>query len=175
MSGYYVNYRFINDYGGAFDMYGALCMSRIFNTEAIGSKVKKREGAPAGKLRSFYKCNTNACVASKIYFRYFNMMIADALDGNIIKLSPNKQFPVVRVGLLDARNSAYKLELKYKPELNYRALGYRVPRMVIDYGPTSPFADRIIHLPKKLYKDMLSRIRGGKVYTDIKSNVKKTR
>ena len=174
--GYYDDdFKYINKFGGAFDLYGAISLSKILNTKSIGEKVKKREGAPEGKLRDFYKCNTNACVATKIYFAYFNMAIADALDGNIIKIAKNGNYPVIRVGALDEGPSEIMLKRGAAPELNYRALNYRLPRMVIDYGPTSNINDRIIHLPKKLYNDMIGRIRDGKVYTNIVSNVKKVK
>ena len=174
--GYYdkeLNY--INKFGSVFDTYGAVSLAQIFSTQTIGDKVKKREGAPAGQLRDFYGCNTNACVASRIYFAYFNMVIADALSGDIIKLSNMKNFPVIRVGSLSEEASEKKLKYSAVPGINYRALDYRLPRMVIDYGPTSDIVDRIIHMPKKLYAEMLNNIRAGKVYTKIRSTVKKVK
>jgi len=174
MGFYDKNFKFINKYGSVYDIYGAITLSQIFADESITSKIKKREGAPKGKLRTFYKCNSNACVAAKIYYTYFNMIVKDALDGDIIQLS-KRRFPVLHVGLLPEEISEYKLKLPVYPDLDYRKLKYRMPRMLINYGPKSKIMDRVVHLPKALYFEMLENIKNGKQYTELKSFVKKTK
>jgi len=170
------SFRYINPYGGNYDMYGALSLADVFTTTSIGSKIKKRLDAPKGKLRDIYKCSTNAQLAKIIYGEYLYMIARDVLNGDIAVLKTHGSFPAIHVGLLNEEASSEILpHIKKDLIINLRNTEYRIPKFLINFGPNSKYIDRVFHVPKRLYNTMWENIANGKVYPKISSNVIKSK
>ena len=179
MGTYTKDYKYINKYGSAYDLYGATSLRGIFTTENIGNKMRKRKGASPGKMRDNYGCHSNAHLAAKIYLQYLVLATQDAINGDIVRMSTTKEYPTIQVGFLEETESKYNI-LSIKSDhamskINIRDLSYRLPRVLIQYGPYSTYKDRVILVPKKLYLEMIDNIVAGKRYIVNKSVVKKIR
>jgi hypothetical protein len=174
--GYYgKGYKYHNKYGSVYDLYGALSLRDIFTTETVGDKVKKKKDARAGKLRDFYNAHTNADVAAIVFMEYLYMATQDVIEGDIVRLKTKATYPVMMVGLLEEDDSNELIKHGILPEnINLVELGYRLPRVLINYGPASKIKNRVIKVPKSLYSLLLQKIRNGKKYVKIPSHVTKT-
>jgi len=168
------NYR-INKKNQKYDVYGALRIRDIFTTKSIKGKFgKDPECTKVGRLRDFYKRKFNFDVAALIYMTYLEMMLEDVIEGNIVQLTARK-YPVAQVGLLtEAASNSFIRAGAFPKELNLRNLDYKIPRIIINFGPTSKHQSRVIYVPKDMYNKYINKIIGGFKYLKVVSHVKKS-
>ena len=172
MSYYDKDLKFVNKFGGRYDMYGAMTLRQIFTTANIGKKIRKADDAPPGKIRTVYGCKSNAHVAARVYLQYLVLVTKDIIAGEIIKLRKSTPYPTMQVGLIHPIGS--DKELKHlRPSrviagLNFRDFDYRVPIFAMTFGPDSNIQDRVLNVPMKFYKKLIKELEGGKRYAIVK-------
>jgi len=169
------SYRYVNHFGGKYDMYGSLTLGQVFTTKTIGKYMKKSENARKGKLRDLYATHTNASLAARVYGEYLRMMVDDVISGDMVTIFSHKQFPAFRVGFLSEKESDSFINndgLK-KHFVNILNTDYRIPRLMLDYGPNSRYTSRVLHVSTKKFDEMLENINNGKMYIKPIENVKK--
>ena len=169
-------YTYINHFGSKYDMSNALTPNKIFTTKTIGGKIKKSPTAGKGRLRDRYKRYNNAKIASIIYGEYLLMVARDVLAGDIVSMKASGAFPKIHIGYLSEELSLKLLiGAKANMGIDARKVNYRLPKFVIDFGPKSEYKDRILQVPKPMYKKMLANISEGKRYVKVPTHRTKTK
>ena len=161
-------YTYINHFGSKYDMTNALTAGKIFTTKTVGGKIKKSPTAGKGRLRDRYKRYNNAQIAAIIYGEYLLMVARDVLAGDIVSMKTSGAFPKIHIGYLSEELSL-KLLIGAKGNMGVdaRKVDYKLPKFVIDFGPKSAYKDRILQVPKPMYKQMLDNISAGKRYVKV--------
>lgn len=175
--GYYdKNFNFINKYGGRYDMYGASSLRDLFTGENVRGVIKRSEDSKTtGRLRHIYQAANSIVIAGNIYFNYLMMMVDDAINGDVAQMTA-RRFPVMYTGLLSEDISNHKMRPTSEgiaPDVlsvDIRKLGYRLPRVLIHFGPVSPYADRVINVPKYKWETIKHNLKNGKVYPKFVSH-----
>lgn len=169
--GFYRGIEYINKYGSRYDNYGTVTVKDIFRKRYEKGMVKKSPGSDnSERLQDLYHVRKYSDLAVKIYSDYLDMMIDDVIAGNIVQLTPRK-YPLMGVGLLTKVESDKILEMGvlYPPKVNVRDFGYKLPRIVLFFGETSLYTDRIVHVPKAKYELFQKNLNEGKKYVIFKS------
>jgi len=169
--GFYKGIKYINKYGSSYDDYGTVTVKDIFRKRYKKGMVKKSEDSTRPeRLQDIYNVRKYSDLAVKIYSDYLSMMVDDVIAGDIVQVTPRK-YPLMCVGLLTKEESDKVIEIntQYPPKINIRDFGYKLPRIVLFFGETSLYTDRVVHVPKEKYEVFQENLNKGMKYIIFKS------
>jgi len=159
-----------------FDTYGTLFAREIFDKKVVKKLLKRKKGF-VGDLISIYKgISDKTGLAVRIYAAYLDLAINDVIDGDMVSFRTKSRYPVMKVDVHTESTSTWKFEEQadfLHEGIDYRGFGYRVPTIVLYYGPDSPYISRIVNVAGKYREKLYEVLKSGKKYAIMKDNVKK--
>ncbi|MCK5788365.1 MAG: hypothetical protein KAH32_05175 [Chlamydiia bacterium] len=169
--GIYKDRKYINKYGSVYDTYGAKSLGTLFTSKKINGVIKKKSGVK-GRLRNIYKTKDSTTLAKNIYFNYLILMIEDVIRGDAAELTKHK-FPIMYMGMLPEMISTPLIsKMVYTlAKIDIKKFKYRFPRVFIHFGPDSKYYDRVVHVPKDYYEEMIENLSKMTSLPEYKFNI----
>jgi hypothetical protein len=147
------------------DLYGYKTVKEFFK----GIFIKKRKNAPKGKLGKIYHTDNSQELAYRIWHTYISLVIADVIEGDIVKLNNGKTSPIVSMGAFPDRVSQNRIEegAEYLKGANLREMEYRVPVVTVSFPHRKRNKQIMIRVQKRFYARIMDKIKSGFKYIKI--------
>lgn len=137
--------------------------------ELVKSLLKKKTGAPKGKLRTMYNTKDNLGLVHKVFRESLKLILNEVAKGNCSFIIPSmgRTNPSIYVGELDDRVVRGKLSNSQLTSINIVKAKFKVPLIKYKLSESSTRQHLGVYINKKLYKTLIDRANTGQGYSKI--------